>query len=158
MDLKLPLIPVGYFFSYCTKSCVSPKGKTPQGYNLPMAKAVFLGGSISKGKVPPNFPHSLVSSHPEVCLPVGIVPLEVPVTGCRDSSVVACLPSMSKALGLCHSTIKQTKMFLLHPDIDTGEMVRKWGDERSYHDPEAFDLTVFYIAPQNYGFFFLLIE
>lgn len=32
-------------------------------------------------------------------------------------------------------------MFLLHPDIDTGEMVRKHRDERPYQDPEAFDPT-----------------
>lgn len=59
--------------------------------------------------------------------PVRTVPLEVPVTDWRDRSVAACLPSVSKVLGLNHSAIKQTnkKMFLLHPDIDIGELVRK---------------------------------
>lgn len=53
MDLKLPLKPVGFFFPIALNHVFPLKEKNSQGYNLPMAKAVFPGGSISKGEVPP---------------------------------------------------------------------------------------------------------
>lgn len=44
----------GFFFPIALSHVFPLKEKNSQGYNLPVAKAVFPGGSISKGKVPPT--------------------------------------------------------------------------------------------------------